>query len=38
MSKRTRTSQVEKWIEEGCGFAGCEDNKPWINIQDGFHG
>ncbi len=34
MSKRTRTSQVEKWIKEGRGSGVGADYKPWLNIQD----
>lgn len=34
MSKRTRTSKVEKWIKEGRGSGVGADYKPWLNIQD----
>lgn len=34
MSKRTRTSQVEKWIKEGRGSGVGAEYKPWLNIQD----
>ncbi|USK62284.1 TnsA endonuclease N-terminal domain-containing protein [Peribacillus asahii] len=34
MSKRTRTSQVEKWIKEGRGSGVGSDYKPWLKIQD----
>ncbi|MGE7599604.1 TnsA endonuclease N-terminal domain-containing protein [Lysinibacillus fusiformis] len=34
MSKRTRTSKVEKWIKEGHGSGIGADYKPWLNIQD----
>ncbi|MEX3715835.1 TnsA endonuclease N-terminal domain-containing protein [Cytobacillus horneckiae] len=34
MSKRTRTSKVEKWIKEGRGSGIGADYKPWLNIQD----
>lgn len=34
MSKRTRTSRIEKWIKEGRGSGIGADYKPWLNIQD----
>lgn len=34
MSKRTRTSKIEKWIKEGRGSGIGVDYKPWLNIQD----
>lgn len=34
MSKRTRTSKIEKWINEGRGSGIGSDYKPWLNIQD----
>ncbi|MEC1305423.1 TnsA endonuclease N-terminal domain-containing protein [Lysinibacillus capsici] len=34
MSKRARTSKIEKWIKEGRGSGVGADYKPWINIQD----
>lgn len=34
MSKRTRTSKVEKWIKEGRGSGIGAEYKPWLNIQD----
>lgn len=34
MSKRTRISQIEKWIKEGRGSGIGMDYKPWLNIQD----
>ncbi|GLC89709.1 TnsA endonuclease N-terminal domain-containing protein [Lysinibacillus piscis] len=34
MSKRTRTSKIEKWIKEGRGSGIGSDYKPWLNIQD----
>ncbi len=34
MSKRTRKSKVEKWIEEGRGSGIGTDYKPLLNIQD----
>lgn len=34
MSKRTRTSKVEKWIKEGRGSGVGADYKPQLNIQD----
>ena len=34
MSKRTRTSKVEKWIKEGRGSGIGADYKSWLNIQD----
>lgn len=34
MSKRARTSQVEKWIKEGRGNGIGSDYKPWLKIQD----
>lgn len=34
MSKRTRTSKVEKWIKEDRGSGVGADYKPWLNIQD----
>lgn len=34
MSKRTRTSKIEKWINEGRGSGVGSDYKPWLNIQD----
>lgn len=34
MSKRKRSSQIEKWIKEGRGSGIGSDYKPWIRIQD----
>jgi hypothetical protein len=34
MSKRTRTSKIDKWIKEGRGSGSGSDYKPWLNIQD----
>lgn len=34
MSKRTRTSKIEKWIKEGRGSGIGLDYKSWLNIQD----
>lgn len=34
MSKRTRTSKIEKWIKEGRGSGIGSEYKPWLNIQD----
>ena len=34
MSKRTRTSKIEKWIKEGRGTGIGSEYKPWLNIQD----
>ncbi|WP_017473132.1 heteromeric transposase endonuclease subunit TnsA [Amphibacillus jilinensis] len=34
MSKRKRTSKIEKWIKEGRGSGIGTDYKPWLNIQD----
>lgn len=34
MSKRKRSSQIEKWIKEGRGAGIGADYKPWIRIQD----
>lgn len=34
MSKRTRTSKIDKWIKEGRGSGVGSDYKPWLNIQD----
>lgn len=34
MSKRKRTSKVEKWIKEGRGTGIGLDYKPWLRIQD----
>ncbi|WP_139995654.1 TnsA endonuclease N-terminal domain-containing protein [Kurthia sp. Dielmo] len=34
MSKRNRTSKVEKWIKEGRGSGIGAEYKPWLNIQD----
>ncbi|MED4588343.1 TniQ family protein [Priestia flexa] len=34
MSKRTRTSKIDKWIKEGRGSGIGADYKPWLNIQD----
>lgn len=34
MSKRKRSSQIEKWIKEGRGSGTGADYKPWIRIQD----
>lgn len=34
MSKRKRTSKIEKWIKEGRGIGSGKDYKPWLNIQD----
>lgn len=34
MSKRARTSKIEKWIKEGRGSGVGSEYKPWLNIQD----
>nr|WP_241774588.1 MULTISPECIES: hypothetical protein [Lysinibacillus] len=34
MSKRARTSKIEKWIKEGRGTSVGSEYKPWLNIQD----
>lgn len=34
MSKRKRTSKIEKWIKEGRGTGVGPDYKPWLHIQD----
>ena len=34
MSKRARTSKIEKWIKEGRGSGIGSEYKPWLNIQD----
>ncbi|AWC31043.1 heteromeric transposase endonuclease subunit TnsA (plasmid) [Bacillus cytotoxicus] len=34
MSKRKRTSAVEKWIKEGRGTGTGTDYQPWLKIQD----
>ncbi|GAB6508339.1 transposase [Bacillus cereus] len=34
MSKRTRTSKIDKWLKEGRGTGVGADYKPWLNIQD----
>lgn len=34
MSKRRRTSEVEKWIKEGRGTGTGVDYMPWLRIQD----
>lgn len=34
MSKRTRTSKIDKWIKEGRGTGIGADYRPWLNIQD----
>lgn len=34
MSKRARTSKIEKWIKEGRGSGVGFEYKPWLNIQD----
>lgn len=34
MSKRARTSRIEKWIKEGRGSGIGSEYKPWLNIQD----
>lgn len=34
MSKRKRSSQIEKWIKEGRGSGIGSDYKPWIRIQE----
>lgn len=34
MSKRKRTSKVEKWIKEGRGTGSGADYQPWLKIQD----
>lgn len=36
MSKRTRTSKIDKWLKEGRGTGVGADYKPWLNIQDRF--
>ncbi len=33
MSKRKRTSEIEKWIKEGRGSGIGADYKPWLKIQ-----
>ena len=32
MSKRTRTSKIDKWIKEGRGSGIGPDYKSWLNI------
>lgn len=34
MSKRERTSTVEKWIKEVDGTGTGTDYRPWLKIQD----
>lgn len=34
MSKRARTSKIEKWIKESRGTGIGSEYKPWLNIQD----
>jgi hypothetical protein len=34
MSKRKRTSEIEKWIKEGRGTGIGADYQPWLKIQD----
>lgn len=34
MSKRKRTSKIDKWIKEGRGTGSGEDYQPWLKIQD----
>lgn len=34
MSKRKRTSKIEKWIKEGRGSGIGSEYKPWLKIQD----
>ncbi|MDF2701014.1 MAG: TnsA endonuclease [Haloplasmataceae bacterium] len=34
MSKRKRTSKIEKWIKEGRGSGVGVEYKPWSRIQD----
>ena len=34
MSKRKRTSEIEKWIKEGRGSGIGINYKPWLKIQD----
>ncbi|MFT8320042.1 MAG: TnsA endonuclease N-terminal domain-containing protein [Bacillus sp. (in: firmicutes)] len=34
MSKRKRTSEIEKWIKEGRGSGIGSEYKPWLKIQD----
>ncbi|PDZ08609.1 heteromeric transposase endonuclease subunit TnsA [Bacillus pseudomycoides] len=34
MSKRTRTSKIDKWLKEGRGTGIGVEYKPWLNIQD----
>ncbi|WP_404457139.1 TnsA endonuclease N-terminal domain-containing protein [Oceanobacillus kapialis] len=34
MSKRKRTSKVDKWIKEGRGTGSGVEYKPWLKIQD----
>lgn len=34
MSKRTRTTKIEKWIKEGRGSGVGSEYKPWLKIQD----
>ncbi|MFA2811726.1 TnsA endonuclease N-terminal domain-containing protein [Bacillus mycoides] len=34
MSKRKRTSEIEKWIKQGRGSGIGADYKPWLKIQD----
>ncbi|MBN6206680.1 hypothetical protein JYK21_09445 [Ralstonia pickettii] len=34
MSKRKRTSKVDKWIKKGRGTGSGADYQPWLNILD----
>ncbi|MFC0560802.1 TnsA endonuclease N-terminal domain-containing protein [Halalkalibacter alkalisediminis] len=34
MSKRKRTSKIDKWIQEGRGTGSGADYQPWLKIQD----
>ncbi|GIX59419.1 hypothetical protein BPADB04_44490 [Bacillus paranthracis] len=34
MSKRKRTSKIDKWIKEGRGTGSGADYQPWLKIQD----
>nr|WP_231495230.1 hypothetical protein [Oceanobacillus picturae] len=34
MSKRKRTSKIDKWIKEGRGTGSGTDYQPWLKIQD----
>ncbi|SDJ23940.1 hypothetical protein SAMN04488123_12245 [Natribacillus halophilus] len=34
MSKRKRTSEVDKWIKEGRGTGSGAEYRPWLKVQD----